>query len=82
MELIEGNWYSAEDWKSGSCFRYTGKIKDGNKYYFNESILYDSYRTSEDYWFSNRELIEINPNKIKHLLPKDYKFEEKSYEIY
>ncbi len=73
-DLKPGKWYTSDNWRSGSYAKF---LSDGdNDFKFSESIYKKEYRNIIDNWSDYNNYKEISISEIRHLLPKDYKFEE------
>ncbi len=82
MEFIKGKWYRAEEWTHTNVARCSKSV--------NSEFNYDSFINSQNEYvihnshlLKNLEYKEVSISEIKHLLPKDYKFEqEMNYYFY
>ncbi len=84
MEFIKGKWYKRTDLSFDECsdlykyyFRCFGNNTSDNSFISDYQITKGG-KLIKDEFASCNDKIEINISEIKHLLPKDYKFEQET----
>ena len=75
MEFVKGKWYHSPKWDG---FYIKVDSFDGGKIYCKETIRNNAGHQFRDYSYDSslETYKQISISEIRHLLPKDYKFEQ------
>lgn len=67
--LIVGNWYTSSNWMKGSGSYAKFKKKEGGRFYYYESIIYETHRINENFWDFPNDVVLADMKEVSKYLP-------------